>query len=231
VLVETVKMVVDPGYWTTEGTSIDRKSGQLLDVTDDAHHRAIVDFLRAIRTGLGRTIRVASTVVALPLASIPEYVTGLDDGVTLCADGGKALLARAGATVIDRGGVLCRPGQRLASVGGRRHSYIGDYDVEIAVDAAIGKPVTRDVLAGLSFDVECHPAAGGAAVLLTLRSDRTTWDETRQVRTSHGELECPTLGVSRLRGRTLLPVGSTRIVGATLANGLVTLTLVSVIAD
>ena len=89
----------------------------------------------------------------------------------------------------------------------------------------------RDVLAGLSFDVECHPAAGGAAVLLTLRSDRTTWDETRQVRTSHGDIECPTLGVSRLRGRTLLPVGSTRIVGATLSNGVVTLTLVSAIAD
>lgn len=229
-LIETIKAFA-PVAWGPEGTSIDVKNGMLALVTDDATARATGEFLDGIRLGLGRSARVRATVVSLPLASFPEYLTSLDDGASLFSDGGKALLARAGASILDRGGVLVRPGQRLASVGGARHTWVGDYDVKISKGAVIGQPVMSSVLAGFSFDIDSRLVAGGAAVACDLRIDRSTWGGSRRLKTSYGELECPTLGVSRIRGGTVIPLGSQRIVGATFDAGIVTLTILSAFPD
>jgi len=230
-LVDLVRTVVDPAYWDTEGAELAISSGRLHVVADEAHGTAAAAHLDALRAQLGRATRLRTTVVALPVASLPEYFGSLDDGATLLVDGGKAVLARAGATIVDRGGARCRPSQRSVSVGGREVVYIGDYDVEIAQAATIGNPVVHATLEGFSCDVACRPAAGGAVVACDLRLDRSTWKASREVKTQHGGIECPTLGISKLRGSTLVPLGSLRIVGATLENGVVTLTILSANAD
>lgn len=229
-LVETIRQVVDPPYWATEGVSLEFKSGTLLLRADEAHARRVTELLDTFRASI-RLTRVRTTMLSIPLASIPEYLTGLDDGATLLADGGKSLLARPGAEVLERATLLCRPGQRVASVGGKTHSYVGDYDVEVVKDTAIGRAVTRSTLEGLSFDAECMPASEGAAASIELQLDRSTWGASREVPTPYGALECPRLGISRLRGHAVLPLGGHRIVGATLDGGTVTLTIVSASAD
>ncbi len=230
-LVNLVRFTADAPYWESAGAALNLSGGDLHVQADEAHAKAVADRLDALRVELGRPTRLRATVVSLPLASIPEYLGGLDDGATLLLDGGKAVLARAGATIVDRGGVRCRPSQRSVSVGGNEVVYVADYDVEIAQAANIGNPITQAVLAGFSLDAACRPAAGGAAVACDLRLDRSTWNASRDVRTQHGDIECPTLGISRLRGSTLVPLGTLRIVGATLENGIVTLTILSANAD
>lgn len=230
-LVAFVRTMADPEYWSSEGADLSVANGRLRVVADEAHGKAVAERVDALRARLGRATRLRTTVVSLPVASIPEYFAGLDDGATLLGDGGQAVLARAGATIVDRGGVRCRPAQRSVSVGGREVVYVGEYDVEIAQAAIIGNPIMRSALVGYSCDVGCRPAAGGAAVACDLRLDRSTWNSSRDVKTEHGDIECPTLGISRLRGSTVLPIGSLRIVGATLERGIVTLTILSANAD
>jgi len=205
--------------------------GRIVSTGGGALARDVGALLDGIRAGLPRPTRVRATVVELPLASLPEYWTGLDDGAALLADGGTALLARGGARIVDRGGVRCRARQRVATSGGREHAYVADFDVEIAEEANIGNPIVQTVLDGLVFDVDCRPAAGGTAASLDLRVDRMTWRSSRLVRTQHGDIECPTVGVVRTHGSTLVPLGSLRLVGAALDGGTVTLTIVGASAE
>jgi hypothetical protein len=230
-LVETVRSLVDPAYWETEGAAIEIRQGRLDVRADEAHLAAVGELLDRLRASAGLTTRVRATLVRLPLASIPEYLSGLDDGATLLADGGAALLARRGATIVDRAGVRCRPGQRAASVGGTSRRYVADFDVEIAQEAFIGNPIVRSALDGLSFDVTARPVGNGASVALEVRVDRGSWLGSRQVTTPHGEIECPSLGVSTTYGSTLVPLGGRRILGAALYDGFVTLTIVGAAAD
>ena len=230
-LVSTLRQNLDSDYWSAGGVELDVANGQVRISADQDHTKAVMEVVDGVRAGLGRSTRLRATVVTLPLASMPEYLGGLDDGATMLADGGKALLARAGAEIIDRGGLRCRPMQRVATTGGRFRSYVADYDVEIAADSSIGNPIVRSVLDGSSFDVDCRLAAGGAEASIDLRFDRSTWRSSRQVKTGSGDIECPNIGLSRIRGSTLIPLGQLRIVGATLEAGVVTLTILSANAD
>ena len=230
-VVDFVRSTVDPDSWSSEGVSIDGDARRLSVTANAAPVDAVADRLARLRATAGRPTRLRATVVTLPLASFPEYFAGLDDGTALLADGGQALLARKGAAVVDRAGVRCRPNQRTASVGGRSRSYVADYDIAIAQGSLIGKPIARRVLDGFSFDVGVRPAAGGALAAVELRLDRATWLSSREVATPYGAIECPTIGIARIRGGALVPLGSRRLVGATLFGGVVTLTIVAATAD
>ena len=150
-----------------------RLEGGFLDVRAPvAHVEAIERFVEAERRRTIRSFRVRGTVVTLPLASIPEYFAGLDDGATLVADGGASLLARPGARVVDRASVRFTGSHRTASDGGRSRSYVADYDVEIAQGARIGDPIVREALDGLRFDLDAAYAAEPGALYAEFFIDR-----------------------------------------------------------
>ena len=224
-IIETIKMSVDLTRWADPGLTMDLKNGMLLVSGDEAHDRAIAEFVDALRRQFVRSIDLRATVVTMPLVSLPEYWSALGDGEALLADGGRALLARPGAAVVDRGAHHVRSGQRDASSGGTQHLYVADYDVGIAEKSAIGNPIVRAVLDGLTSDLDVDEVAGGTAVRLTLRLERGVWRGSRVAPTSHGDIECPTLGVSAVRGEIVIPLGATRIVGAVVEGETVTLTL------
>ena len=230
-LVELMKVAVAAGSWETEGTSADLRSGRL-DVRQDAPRQAAVaaflDGLRALaRTGW----RLRLDLVNLPVSSLPEFWSGLDDGSTLLAAGPAALLARSGAVALDVGAVRLQSGQRNAAFGGKSHAYVADYDVEIAAKSVIGNPITHAALEGLSVDLEACPTLDGAALACQARVVRTTWRGSRQVATRSGAIECPSLGRQAWQGAAVIPVGATRIVAAGGDGKTITLFLLTVNAD
>ena len=72
------------------------------------------------------------------------------------------------------------------------------------------------------------PSVDGVAALVEARWSHARWVGSRDVVTSMGKIECPTLAVSRTRGGVLIPRGGARVVGAALEDGVVTLTILEV---
>ena len=228
---DSLRLILTVPGGTPEDDAIQLRSGWLTVLATDRQAEAVRRLIDAWRHDHVRSTRLRTTIVSLPLTSVPEYWSGLDDGASLLADGGRALLARPGALVIDTTGLRLTLHQRNATIAGREHAYVADYDVEIAEGAVIGRPIVRRAFEGLSFDVQGEPAPGFDAVACTLRVDRSTWNSSRFVSTQNGDIECPTLGIARIRGGTVVPIGSLRLVGATLEHGLVTLTIVGASAE
>jgi hypothetical protein len=228
---EMVRTLVDPASWEQEGRSLEVRNARL-HVRHDARHveavRAVTDAARERAVG---SLRFRATVVRLPLSSFPEWIAGLDDGATLLSDGGAALLSRPGVRVVDRASVRTTKRGRNATFSGRTHRYVKDYDVEVAEKSAIGDPVLATAFAGLVLDVDAGVVGQGAGVACEVRLDRGTWEGVREVRTAHGAVECPTLGLLRVRAGCTIPMGATRLVGLGVAGDEATLVLLTAGTD
>lgn len=224
-LVDLLKRVA-PESWEREGASIERAGGALVARADEGTLAGVAALLDGLRSRVLRTTTVRAAVVHLPLSSLPEWWTGLPDDLT--KDEGAALESRPGARVVEAASLRLREGQRLASTGGDRRSYVADYDVEIAKNSAIGNPIVGSLFEGLSLDVEADRLSGTAAVRLGLRVDHGRVVEMRGVPTRHGEIECPAVALLRLRGEATVGVGKTRVLGAWGVAGEIRLLLVTV---
>jgi hypothetical protein len=86
-------------------------------------------------------------------------------------------------------------------------------------------------LAGIVLDVETHTLGTASGVSCEVRLDRSTWEGSRAVPTEHGTIECPDLGLLRVRAGTVIPSGATRLVGVGVEGGEATLVLLTVRAD
>lgn len=228
---ELLQNAIDPESWTWEGRSLEVVNGVLLVRHDARHVEGVEALLAPLRAQVVNGFRFRAALVRLPLSSFPEWANGLGDGADLCADGGAALLARPGAVLLDRGAVRTTRNGRNAVFGGAVRRYVRDYDVSIAQQVFLGNAVPGEVPVGLSLDVSAGSAAGGAAVACEVRLDRSTWDGARTVRTTHGDVDCPTLGLLRLRAGTLVPLGETRLVGVAVDGETATLVLLTANAD
>ena len=226
-LVEVARHLVGHEATRREGVSLDLRMRTLFARTPEDAVPRLERFLGMARTRTLRAMDLRATIVALPLASFPEYVADLDDGATLLADGGEALLRRSGARVLDRLHVHLRDGQRGVAVAGRQRSYLGDYDVEVAEKSSIGNPIMHRVFEGSVLDVRGNLVTGGDALSCEVRFDRTTPRPVRAISTPYGPLECPSLTVLRVRGSAVVPLGATRLLGVALDGGEVTLVLLS----
>ncbi len=226
-LLEVARQLVGSESMGREGVSLDLRFRTLFARTPEDAAKRIAEWLGVARARTLRATDLRATVVALPLASFPEYFTALDDGATLLTDAGEALLRRTGARVLERLVVHLRDGQRGVAFAGRQRSYLGDYDVEVAEKSMIGNPIMRRVFEGALLDVRGTYVTGGDALSCEVRFDRTTPRPARVTSTPYGPLECPSLAVLRVRGSAVLPLGGTRLLGAALDGGEVTLVLLS----
>ena len=230
-LLESLKSSVDPDGWAREGATLEMRNGLLIVRQDEPHQAAVAAYLEGLRKAFLAGWRLRLDVVSLPISSLPEWWTGLDDGAVLLKDGTSALLARAGAKTLDAGAVRLQRGVRNATFGGTSHSYVADYDVEIAEKSMIGNPIMRQALEGLSVDLEASPALGGAALVCNARVARSTWRGMRTVWTRSGSIECPSLGRQLWNGSAVIPIGATRIVAAGADGDTITLFLLTANAE
>ncbi len=213
---------LDPDGWAREGALL-AVAHETLEVRhDEAHRKAVASLLDALRSRYLGTLRLSATVVRLPLASFPEFLAGGVEGDA------STLSARPGAEILDRVVArIPRSGGRRAGWQGRDRRYLADYDVEISLRATIGNPIVNSVLEGVVLDADAVPASNGAGIACQLRFDRSTWDGVRTVPTEHGPIECPDLGLLRVRGALVIPVGATRLVGVGIEGDVATLVLLT----
>jgi len=227
-LPEVVRAGADPASWAVAGREIDLRNGTLYVRTDEAHDRAVGALLDRWRRASLRSTRLRATDVTLPLASIPEYLAGLGDGAAILRDGVRGLLVRPGAHVVGKAALTLRDGQRLDAVGGVWRTYVADFDPELCEASQIGNPIVRLAFEGTVLDARVLPRIDGSDALVDVAWTRCTWRGSRKVPTSMGEIECPSLGISRIRGGAVIPRGAARVVGAALERGEVTLTILEV---
>lgn len=217
-----IAKVIDPVGWAREDAHLSLRHDRLRVRHDEAHRKAVAGIVETLRARYVGTTRLSATVVRLPLASFPEFFR---DGAA--ADASR-FLSRPGAEVLDRIAVhVPRAGGRRADWHGRERSYLADIDVEIAQGAVIGNPIEKRVLEGVVLDAEAYPACGGAAVACQIRFDRSVWQGVRTIQTEHGPVECPDLGLLRIRGGMVVPAGETRLVGVGIEGDTATLVLLT----
>lgn len=228
-LLEIVKSL-DPAAWEAEGVSLEMRSGRLLLRHATTRREAAARLVAELRARLVRTVRLKATVVSLPASAWAAMLAGGDLSAALAGDA-KGLLATEGASVTSRTTLRLIPGQRGAAVEGTSRAYVGDYDVEIADTSKIGNPVVFHVLDGLSLDLWPQATAGGGAVAVETRLDRSVWRGAREVPTLHGALDFPDVGILRLRGHRMVPLGATTLLAAGSEADVATLVLLAASAD
>ena len=184
-------------------------------------------WLADVRRRTLRSFRLRGTWVSLPVASLSGGDALADLDPALLARAGAGLRALPGARVVADTDVVVPTGGRRASVAGRERQFVGDYDVEVAEKAAIGNPIVKTVLDGVSFDVEAVECAGGASLVCDVRLDEASWRGSRLVETRHGAIECPSIGVRRVAGTLVVPVGGTVVAGLWIDGDQATVALLS----
>ena len=209
-LTEILRRAAWPGTWDHSGAALDVSARGVKAVTDEARQAEVAALLERLRAVRRPSTSVRTRVVALPWASLPEWWTGLPED--LAKDDGAALLARAGARVVEDVRLPLLDGQRRAAVTGARHTYVAGYSIEIADKSVIGKPIVTSLFEGSSLDLEGDPVFGAPAANLSLRLDAGRVLESRSVPTQLGTIECPRFALVRSRGEATVPYGTTRIV-------------------
>ena len=224
-LATLLKSLASPASWAREGASIEAVDESLLVRNDEATLAELGALLDRLRAHALATTTVRATIVSLPLSSLPEWWKGLPE--ELPREGAAGLLKRPGAQVVNAASLRLREGQRQAALGGDHRTYVADYDVEIALNSAIGNPIVRQLFEGLSLDVEADRVSRVPAVRLGLRVDDSRVLALRSVPTRHGDIDCPTVALSRLRGEATVALGTTRVLGAWGVGGEIRLLLVT----
>jgi hypothetical protein len=178
--------------------------------------------LEWLRRHAARITRVEAVLVRMPLASVPEHLSG----GAIDASTAAALAARDGARVVDRVSLSMSTSARAAAITGRERPYVAGYWSTVADGAVQGTPIVSSALDGTSLDVAAVPS-GVDAVLLEVRWDRSDAFEVHRLPTRWGDLELPRIAVARMRGSFVMPYGTSRIAAATVEGGEVGLLVVS----
>jgi len=208
-LVELIRTAVAPASWEAwEGASIEVLGGMVLIRTSPRVHAALARFLAKLRTLLARQPSVEIVAVAVG----PEEFALLDERPReLSPEDAARLLAKPPLGAARLRGF---DGQQTARREGRERSYVGDYDVKIAVESAIGDPLRMQIFEGVAFEVRPVLDRGAGGALLHVRLERALLDEPMRARaTEYGPLELPALEFTRLRTSLWVPVGTTVVLG------------------
>lgn len=205
-IIELVRQTVAPSTWDTiEGADMMPKGSRLLVATIPDVHARIAALLKRLRAYLDAQIAV--DIVAVPVATheLGGFPRELSDALA------RDLLAMPPLGSVR---VVCFDGQQVVQRAGAVRTYLADYDVSVSEGAAIGDPVRAEVFSGCAVEVRSMLDRGGQGVVLHLRAERTrVHDPVRQVRTTHGALDLPTLDLTRLETALWAPLGRTIVAG------------------
>ena len=210
-LIDLIRMTIEPETWDAiEGASIEPKNSQLI-VTN------IPRVQQGIKAMLDRLGKIASRhvvvdVIALPVNKETAALLGQRPRELSPAEA-KALGAMKALGTLR---VTCFDGQHSVQRSGTRHSYLQDYDVEIAQASAIGDPIRAEVFSGFTAEISATMDLSAKGVLLQCRLERTRLDEKiRKLDTEHGPLDLPVLEVTRVNTSLWAPFDRMVVVGGT----------------
>ncbi|MDJ0972827.1 MAG: hypothetical protein QNJ98_00025 [Planctomycetota bacterium] len=203
-LIELIKQSVDPAMWEeTDGADIlTIGESRLVARCPRAHHDQIGVYLAKIE-------RDALTPMSIDVRVVPAADAGLEEkGTALAAVSLSAL-----------------PRQRAVAWEGFQHSYVCDYDVEVAKGASISDPIVLVSNAGLVARVQAHPAPEGGELRVNLNAVYTELAASDRVGVGEDrEIEKPTYRTFRAYTDALVKPGvwktvntSTRVDGSKVA--------------
>ena len=205
-LIELIKMGVEPQSWEMEGADIRPRNGRLLVRTIPRVHGKIERLLKWCRACADRRVSVEVAVVRV------------GEGDTALLSGALELSAEEVQRLSqDPLGAVTLAGFDSALCGGRAGreiSYVEDYNVKLAEKAVIGDPIRGTVFAGTSAEVRvCLDDGNGAILHCQLELSRVL--EPIPVHpTEHGGIELPTKQLTRVQASFWAPLGRTVVAGA-----------------
>lgn len=220
---DLVRTAIAPEVW--EQGALEVKGGTLIVRAPETVHAAVGRMLASLQHHLMWAAEVNAEVVEVPAALAAAQETLLSE------EGSKELTAalKGGtATRIDVLRVAAAQSTRNFVAAGRQRSYVRDFDVEIAEDSAIGKPVIGVVFAGAVLDVQPSINSTWDGAAIAVRFQRT-WlpDELPTFATSWGTVQVPEMRSLRIRTNLEVPFGRTAVVGSFVENGRRTLLLLT----
>ncbi len=210
-LMDLIRNVVEPETWDSiEGADIAPKNSSLIVTNIPRVQRGI----KVMLDRLGKIARrhVVVDVIALPVNKETAALLRQRPRELSPAEA-KALGAMKALGTLR---VTCFNGQQSVQRSGARHSYLQDYDVEIAQASTIGDPIRAEVFSGFSAEIQATMDLSAKGVLLQCRLERTRLDEKiRKLDTEHGPLDLPVLEVTRVSTSLWAPFDRMVVVGGT----------------
>lgn len=219
-----VRDLLHPEQWGGEsGAEVRAEGGRLHVAAPPAVQAEVAALLDGLWGELAGRVRLEAHVLRLT----PESFEALP------AEGLRAALLSGRPTpeqvrdLVERAGqggealhlsTLARPGQWAALERTTAHTWLVDYEVEIAQDSVVSNPIVERVLTGLRLDLRASPLPGGAVRLDALVDLVEPLGEPRRVDLEaepFGSLDLPTVRVLRLSSVLSLAAGET---GALLAR-------------
>jgi hypothetical protein len=215
-IVELITSHVAPGSWDElHSVSIECADRNLVVVHTPGAHAMVSEFLRNLRSRMGRTVAVDVEIVSLTAAD--RRALGASSP-TLSA---KALaqlrtwIAEGRVTRMHTGRILAANNQRVALVDLEPVAYVMDYDVEIAEASSIADPIIRQLEQGLVVEVRPIVAGNGSQVVLECRMTRAVLapGPIPNVQTTVGAIDTPRVRYTRVGCTLSVATGSTVVVG------------------
>jgi len=208
-IVDLMRAVVDPQTWdSVDGAEISVRGDRLLVRNVPRVHRKIPAFLKTLRRAADRQLRVEFIAIE---ATGDDAALVLNRPRELTEEEEKRLLERDALASIT---LHARSGQAVRQRMGREVSYLQDYDVEIAQEAAIGDPIRLSVAEGCSVWMRAFLDESARGARLDLEIDRSAIERPmRRVETEHGPLDLPVLGLTSVRTSVWVPLDRTVILG------------------
>jgi hypothetical protein len=138
-----------------------------------------------------------------------------------------AAVGSGAAARLDRVRVTSYAGARSHAVVGDERTIVADYDVEIAEQAEITRPVVLPLRTGVVVDLAPGLASTGDAATFSVRFTRSEQVSLRNAASAAGEIQCPEVRMLKLRLDLEVPFGRTGVVGAALEGGRRTVVLLT----
>ena len=174
----------------------------------------IEDYLNDLRSYMNRSIMVEGTLVELDRVLFERAMREKSESGVYLQDADADDLISKGQ-ILYRAITSCYDRQRVNSTDVTWIHYIRDYDVQIAIQAAICDPIPDAVADGVVFDVTPTADDAGERIILDIRF--TTSDlpaKFRTVKMEIGEVDFPKQDVIRFRTSVSLFTGQTAVCGA-----------------
>ncbi|MDQ7778760.1 MAG: hypothetical protein RDV41_03495 [Planctomycetota bacterium] len=197
-LLDLIRAAAGYGTWDTEGCKAEEHGNNLFICHLPEVHAQIEYLLGDLRREREFQVRITGRVLEMDAGTANEAAAKKGAALT-AADADKLLeTVRKKGKVSDSFIVNCFNGQRNGTSSSQAHSYIADYDVQIAQKAVIAPPLVDVVFDALAFDFEPCVDATGEGVRLTVRSSiAKVAADTPSVTTSLGMVKLPTVkGIS-----------------------------------
>ena len=220
-LMDMITQSIRPDVWDTGWASMN-VSGPfgLMVLAEQRVHAEIASFLGGLRRMVGKTVTVEVRLIEVDAAT---ELPATDKSIALSREEGWLLVGRAdagqGMSLVRSTRITGMNGQVVSVHAGAQHSFVQDYDVEVAQEASISDPIVGILQTGLAFDV--MPIARGEGLIsLQVRAQSNIADgPARSLVTPSGPVQAPETRFAEFNTTITIKDGGFAVIGGGATEG------------